>query len=57
MIKRSGVEVIELATNTVVTFVDCYAKNEQYCACIERGIVINLDREKFVTRVVIEEGT
>ena len=57
MIKRSGVEGVELATNTVIDFVDCHAKNEPYCERVEKGILINLDRENFVTRIVIEEET
>jgi len=28
MIKRSGVEGVELATNTVIDFVDCHAKKD-----------------------------
>jgi hypothetical protein len=49
--ETKAIEVVELATGRVVTTVDVSRKTDAQIERVERGILINMDTDRFCTRV------
>lgn len=46
------IEIVAYGTDEVVKTIDCPGKSERQVDKIDRGVNINLDHERFYTRIV-----
>lgn len=53
--ERDKIEIVEYSTEAVVESVDVSGKNERQIDKIDRGININLDHDKFYTRILTHQ--
>lgn len=46
------IEIVEYATDKVVKTIDCHDKSERQVEKVDDGVNINLDHDRFYTRMV-----